>query len=65
MDYANDAIEEWDDIEPDNSTVKPMSLAKPDPGYHDEVISAADAIAATNERPRILDDCEFLFSYRT
>ncbi|XP_026314761.1 uncharacterized protein LOC113226371 isoform X2 [Hyposmocoma kahamanoa] len=65
LDYANDANEEWDDIEPDSSTVKPLSLARPDPGYREEVISAADAIAATNERPRILDDSSMSLKEQT
>ncbi|CAG4949551.1 unnamed protein product [Colias eurytheme] len=63
-DYANDVGEEWDPIEDDiSSTAKPMLGVTPSAftrldGYRHTIVSAVDPIAATNERPRILDDSQ-------
>ncbi|XP_068632750.1 uncharacterized protein Pvf3 [Battus philenor] len=61
-DYAMDGSEGWDLMDdPDTSTSKPgavvpSAITRIDSGYKEVVISAVDPVAATNERPRILDD---------
>lgn len=70
-DYANDVGEEWDPIEDEiSSTTKPALGLGVNPsaftrldGYRQKIVSAVDPIAATNERPRILDDCKFLSAF--
>ncbi|CAK1540783.1 unnamed protein product [Leptosia nina] len=63
-DYANDVGEEWDPIEEEiSSTAKPNLAVTPSAftrldGYRHTIVSAVDPIAATNERPRILDDSQ-------
>ncbi|XP_045516058.1 uncharacterized protein LOC123709025 isoform X1 [Pieris brassicae] len=65
-DYANDDAEEWDPIEDEiSSTSKPLLNLGVTPsaftrldGYRHTIVSAVDPIAATNERPRILDDSQ-------
>ncbi|CAG9579053.1 unnamed protein product [Danaus chrysippus] len=61
-DYANDVGEEWDPLEDDTSSttrpllgVTPSAITRLD-GYRHTIVSAVDPVAATNERPRILDD---------
>ncbi|CAH2077134.1 unnamed protein product, partial [Iphiclides podalirius] len=60
-DYAMDG-EDWHPLDdPEVSTFKPGSvvpsaITKIDSGYREVVLSAVDPVAATNERPRILDD---------
>ncbi|CAK1600587.1 unnamed protein product [Parnassius mnemosyne] len=61
-DYAMDGSEDWDPIDdPDTSTSKPgavvpSAITRTDSGYREVVVSAVDPVAATYERPRILDD---------
>lgn len=63
VDYAMDG-EGWDLMDdPESSTQKggavvPSAITRQDGSYREVVISAVDPVAATNERPRILDDCK-------
>ncbi|VVD05296.1 unnamed protein product [Leptidea sinapis] len=61
-DYANDVGEDWDPLEDDiSSTSKPLLGVTPSAftrldNYRHTIVSAVDPVAATKERPRILDD---------
>ncbi|XP_052755172.1 uncharacterized protein LOC113511509 [Galleria mellonella] len=45
--------------------VTPSAFTRQDPEYQESVLSAVDPIAATNERPRILDDSSLTVAERT
>lgn len=60
-DYANDVGEEWDPIEDEtSSTSRPILGVTPSAFTRLDVsrLTTIDPVAATNERPRILEDCK-------
>ncbi|XP_013181542.1 PREDICTED: uncharacterized protein LOC106127824 isoform X2 [Papilio xuthus] len=69
VDYASDG-EGWELMDdPESSTLKggvvvPSAITRQDGSFREVVISAVDPVAATNERPRILDDSNLTASER-